>query len=68
MQFDSLILDDQDLSKGLSDDDKKYLEEFVDVKILGLSNTKINALDKLPDLKELERVGGRLCFDTTLID
>ena len=68
MQFDSLILDDQDLSKGLSDDDKKYLEEFIDVKILSLTNTKINALNKLPDLKELERVGCYIDYNRTLID
>lgn len=68
MQFDSLILDDQDLSKGLSEDDKKYLEEFVDVKVLSLTSTKINALDKLPDLKELERVSRYLRYNTTLID
>ena len=68
MQFDSLILDDQDLSKGLSDDDKKYLEEFIDVKILSLTNTKINALNKLPDLKELERVYCFIGYNRTLID
>jgi hypothetical protein len=50
------MLDDQDLSKGLSDDDKRYLEEFTQVEILGLTNTKIKALDKLPDLPDLRRV------------
>jgi hypothetical protein len=29
MQYDNLILDDLDFSKGFSVDDKKYLEEFV---------------------------------------
>jgi hypothetical protein len=33
------MLDDQDLSKGITDEDKKYLEEFTDVQILGLTNT-----------------------------
>lgn len=50
------MLDDQDLSKGLSDDDKKYLEEFEKIQVLGLTNTKINALDKLPELASLRRV------------
>ncbi len=50
------MLDDQDLSKGLSDDDKKYLEEFENIQVLGLTNTKINALDKLPELESLRRV------------
>ena len=68
MQFDSLILDHWDLSKGLSEDDKKYLEEFVDLKILSLSNTKISAMDKLPDLKGLKRVFICLPYNTTLID
>jgi hypothetical protein len=51
------MLDDQDLSKGLSDDDKKYLEEFENIQVLGLTNTKINSLDKLPELESLRRVG-----------
>ena len=51
------MLDDQDLSKGLSDDDKKYLEEFENIQVLGLTNTKINALDKLPEIESLRRVG-----------
>ena len=29
MQYEHLILDDLDFSKGFSEDDKKYLEEFV---------------------------------------
>jgi hypothetical protein len=51
------MLDDQDLSKGLSDDDKKYLEEFENIQVLGLTNTKINSLEKLPELESLRRVG-----------
>jgi hypothetical protein len=51
------MLDDQDLSKGLTADDKKYLEEFNVVQILGLSNTKINNLSQLPDIASLRRVG-----------
>lgn len=50
------MLDDQDLSKGLSEDDKKYLEEFISIQVLGLTNTKINALNMLPDIQTLKRV------------
>jgi hypothetical protein len=50
------MLDDQDLSKGLSEDDKKYLEEFKNIQILGLTNSKINALNMLPDLDTIKRV------------
>ena len=66
MQYDNLILDDLDFSKGFSVDDKKYLEEFVQLKLFALCNTKISALDKLPDLKELKRVLYAYCITQLL--
>jgi hypothetical protein len=41
----------------LTEEDKKYLEEFKNVEILSFSNTQLRSLANLPDLPELKRVG-----------
>jgi hypothetical protein len=56
LQFTSLILDDQQLNRSLTADDKKYLEEFKNVEVLSFSNTALKSLENLPDLPELKRV------------
>lgn len=55
-EFDSLILDDQQLNRELTGDDKKYLEEFVNVELLSFSNTGLTSLANLPELPELKRI------------
>lgn len=56
LQFTSLILDDQQLNRSLTAEDKAYLEEFKNVEILSFSNTALKSLVNLPDLPELKRV------------
>lgn len=55
-EFDSLILDDQVLNRDLTEEDKKYLEEFKQVAILSFTNTKITSLKNFPELPELRRI------------
>jgi hypothetical protein len=49
-------LDDQQLNRSLTAEDKAYLEEFKNVEILSFSNTALKSLVNLPDLPELKRV------------
>lgn len=55
-EFDSLILDDQELNRDLTPEDKAYLEEFSNVQLLSFSNTKVSSLKNLPDLPDLKRI------------
>jgi Ran GTPase-activating protein (RanGAP) involved in mRNA processing and transport len=50
------MLDDQELNRELTADDKAYLEEFKNVAILSFTNTKITSLNNFPDLEELRRI------------
>lgn len=50
------MLDDQELNRELTQDDKKYLEEFKNVAILSFTNTKITSLKNFPALAELRRI------------
>jgi len=50
------MLDDQELNRELTADDKQYLEEFTNVAILSFTNTKITSLNNLPDLEQLRRI------------
>jgi hypothetical protein len=49
-------LDDQQLNRSLTAEDKAYLEEFKNVEVLSFSNTALKSLVNLPDLPELKRV------------
>ena len=40
----------------LTEDDKKFLEEFTSLELLALNNTGIKSLKYLPDAELLERV------------
>ncbi len=55
-EFDSLILDDHELNRELTVEDKAYLEEFVNVELLSFSNTGLRSLRNLPELPELKRI------------
>jgi hypothetical protein len=55
-EFNQLMFDDQKLSRELTADDKKYLEEFVNVELLSFTNTELKALTNLPDLPDLKRI------------
>ncbi len=53
-------MDDQQLDRSLTAEDKTYLEEFKNVEILSFSNTALKSLVNLPDLPELKRVSNTI--------
>ena len=55
-EFNSLLLEDQELNRELTADDKAYLEEFVNVELLSFSKTGLKSLRNLPELPELKRI------------
>ena len=42
----------------LTEDDKKFLEEFVNLEMLAMNNTGLKSLQNLPEAPELSRVSG----------
>jgi hypothetical protein len=42
--------------KGLTKEDKSYLEEYKNVEYISFNNTGITSLDNFPDIPELKRV------------
>lgn len=54
-QFENLILDDIVIEK-ISDDDKKFLEEFTNLEYISFNSTRIRSLNNLPDAENLIRV------------
>lgn len=54
-EFDNLILDDVAIVQ-FSAEDKAYLEEFVNMDLLGLNVTKLNSLKNFPDAPKLARL------------
>jgi len=54
-EFFNLILDDLDIG-AFNADDKKYLEEFVNMETLALNGCKIKSLAHFPNTPKLVRV------------
>lgn len=54
-EFSKLILDQLKIAH-LSDDDKKFLEEFTNLEMLAMNNTGIKSLANLPDAPALTRI------------
>jgi len=54
-EFDNLILDDVAIVQ-FSAEDKAYLEEFVNMDLLGLNVTKLNSLKNFPNAPKLARL------------
>jgi len=54
-EFDNLILDDVTITQ-FSTEDKAYLEEFVNMDLLGLNCTKLNSLKNFPNAPKLARL------------
>merc|ERR1712160_74134 len=54
-EFDNLILDDVAITK-FSPEDKQYLEEFVNMDLLGLNATKLKGLENFPNAPKLIRL------------
>jgi hypothetical protein len=42
----------------LTEEDKKFLEEFVNLEMLAMNNTGLKSLQNLPEAPELSRVSG----------
>jgi hypothetical protein len=46
----------------LTEDDKKFMEEFVNLELLAMNNTGIKSLANMPDAPKLQRVSNSAIF------
>lgn len=54
-EFDNLILDDVQIGE-FTLEDKAYLEEFVNMDLLGMNQTKLRSLKNFPNTEKLKRL------------
>lgn len=60
-EYTNLIMDDMEI-KQISEEDRVFLEGFVECQFLSLNSTKLESLDNMPKLERLERL--ELCENT----
>ena len=60
-EYTNLIMDDMEI-KQISEEDRDFLEGFVECQFLSLNSTKLESLTNMPKLEKLERL--ELCENT----